>query len=250
MAAGLHQGFARLPGAGYEAIHPELKGVNPEDCPDIHKMAILADVAPYSWEYNQVCPSCLRQKTSHAGAPDRSFAHDQRRASCQLSRICNEAKFFVLPHTKNFTRGRTKAGSLIPVPCFTARGSFSNSVPDFKPAQWVNPRNPLRSGLPFIRWVPDRDWVRSGSSYRPFPGHNACSAVFQRHEMTGSDSLDQSLYRSFDLSGASIPPKRPLRRGASAQNSPILSPVYSHNSNRRRGCSFLDGGAGEGIFPT
>jgi hypothetical protein len=23
------QGFARLPGAGYEAIHPELKGLNP-----------------------------------------------------------------------------------------------------------------------------------------------------------------------------------------------------------------------------
>jgi hypothetical protein len=46
------QGFARLPGAGYEAIHPELNGVNPEDYPDIHKMAILADVAPYSQEYN------------------------------------------------------------------------------------------------------------------------------------------------------------------------------------------------------
>ena len=47
------QGFARLPGAGYEALHPELKDVNPEDYPDINKMAILADVAPYSREYNQ-----------------------------------------------------------------------------------------------------------------------------------------------------------------------------------------------------
>jgi hypothetical protein len=46
------QGFARLPGAGYEAIHSELKNVNPEDYPDIHKMAILADVAPYSREYH------------------------------------------------------------------------------------------------------------------------------------------------------------------------------------------------------
>ena len=46
------QGFARLPGAGYEAIHPELKDVNPEDYPDIHKLSILADVAPYSREYN------------------------------------------------------------------------------------------------------------------------------------------------------------------------------------------------------
>jgi hypothetical protein len=46
------QGFARLPGAGYAALHPELEGVNPEDYPDITKMAILADVAPYSREYN------------------------------------------------------------------------------------------------------------------------------------------------------------------------------------------------------
>jgi len=47
------QGFARLPGAGYEAIHPELEGVDPEDYPDITKLRILADVAPYSREYQR-----------------------------------------------------------------------------------------------------------------------------------------------------------------------------------------------------
>jgi hypothetical protein len=62
------QGFARLPDAGYEALHPELKDQNPEDYPDIHKMAILADVAPYSREY-QVFPSCLTQK-SFTRAPE------------------------------------------------------------------------------------------------------------------------------------------------------------------------------------
>jgi hypothetical protein len=46
------QGFARLPGAGYAALHPELKDVDTEDYPEINKMAILADVAPYSREYN------------------------------------------------------------------------------------------------------------------------------------------------------------------------------------------------------
>jgi hypothetical protein len=46
------EGYARLPGAGYEALHPELQGLNPEDYPDIHKMSILADVAPYSREYH------------------------------------------------------------------------------------------------------------------------------------------------------------------------------------------------------
>jgi hypothetical protein len=46
------EGYARLPGAGYEALHPDVEGLDPEDYPDIHKMAILADVAPYSREYH------------------------------------------------------------------------------------------------------------------------------------------------------------------------------------------------------
>jgi hypothetical protein len=53
-------GYARLPGPGYEALHPELKGLKPEDYPDIHKLAILADVAPYSREYN-----IFRQKVNN-----------------------------------------------------------------------------------------------------------------------------------------------------------------------------------------
>ena len=48
----IDDGYARLPGAGYEALHPELKGVAPEDYPDIHRLRILSDVAPYSREYN------------------------------------------------------------------------------------------------------------------------------------------------------------------------------------------------------
>jgi hypothetical protein len=52
-------------GAGYEAIDPELKGLDPEDYPDIHKMAILADVAPYSREFHT-----YRQKVGSAAAND------------------------------------------------------------------------------------------------------------------------------------------------------------------------------------
>ena len=44
-------GEVRLPGSGYAAIHPELKGVNPESYPDIFKYSILADVAPHSREF-------------------------------------------------------------------------------------------------------------------------------------------------------------------------------------------------------
>ncbi len=49
----LDEGYARLPGKGYEALHPELEGLNPEDYPDIAKMRILGDVAPYSREYQK-----------------------------------------------------------------------------------------------------------------------------------------------------------------------------------------------------
>jgi hypothetical protein len=44
-------GEYRMPGEGYAQLHPELKGVDPEDYPNIHKMIILGDVAPWSEEY-------------------------------------------------------------------------------------------------------------------------------------------------------------------------------------------------------
>ena len=65
---GIDDGYARLPGAGYEALHPELKGLNPEDYPDIHKLRILADVAPYSREYNT-----FRQKVASEARSDTSL---------------------------------------------------------------------------------------------------------------------------------------------------------------------------------
>lgn len=57
----MDDGYARLPGAGYEALHPELKGIRPEDYPDIYKMSILADIAPYSREYNTARQRVLDQ---------------------------------------------------------------------------------------------------------------------------------------------------------------------------------------------
>ena len=59
----LDEGFARLPGAGYEALHPELKGLDPEDYPDIAKMRILGDVAPYSREYQKYAGKVHHQST-------------------------------------------------------------------------------------------------------------------------------------------------------------------------------------------
>jgi hypothetical protein len=47
--------------------------VNPEDYPDIHKLRILSDVAPYSREYNQGSQSCLTQKPSRTRQADTPF---------------------------------------------------------------------------------------------------------------------------------------------------------------------------------
>ena len=57
------EGYARLPGAGYAALHPELEGVDPEDYPDITKLSILGDVAPYSREYNRIRAIVVEKKT-------------------------------------------------------------------------------------------------------------------------------------------------------------------------------------------
>ena len=50
----IEEGIYRLPGSGYEARNPELKGIDPEDYPDIHKYRILADVAPFSKEFESI----------------------------------------------------------------------------------------------------------------------------------------------------------------------------------------------------
>lgn len=44
-------GYARLPGPGYAALHPELKGVAPENYPLANRYDILANVAYYSTEF-------------------------------------------------------------------------------------------------------------------------------------------------------------------------------------------------------
>lgn len=47
----INNGEERLPGKGYAALHPELKGINPEDYPLIYKYKILSDVAKGSREH-------------------------------------------------------------------------------------------------------------------------------------------------------------------------------------------------------
>ena len=113
------QGFARLPGSGYAALHPELKDVNPEDYPDIHKLAILADVAPYSREYNT-----FRQKVSgqihgnteleiEYGKILEHVLQDQVSPSCPTQNTLAHARpiRFTLPARAVFSVGRFSACS-------------------------------------------------------------------------------------------------------------------------------------------
>lgn len=52
--ASIPEGEIRLPGAGFAAMHPELKGVDPEDYPLIYKYKILGDVAPFTDAFGDV----------------------------------------------------------------------------------------------------------------------------------------------------------------------------------------------------
>jgi len=77
----------RQPGAGYEALHPELEGINPEDYPDIHKMAILADVAPYSTQSVTSGRRAIRFRRSARRPSVNAFRISwPRRSSRRLSR--------------------------------------------------------------------------------------------------------------------------------------------------------------------
>jgi len=59
-------GYARLPGKGYEALNPDVKGLDPEDYPDIHKYKILADIAPQSRETIRLRQKLMERKIGEA----------------------------------------------------------------------------------------------------------------------------------------------------------------------------------------
>lgn len=87
----VQMGFARLPGAGYEAVHPELKGLDPEKYPDIDKLRILGDVAPWSANFVNVSKRVAREaendtelKIEYEKILERT--EEMRRSTVQFSR--------------------------------------------------------------------------------------------------------------------------------------------------------------------
>lgn len=61
----IDEGDVRLPGKGYESIHPELQGLDSEDYPNIYKYKILSDVALGSREFYNA-----KRKEDYAAAED------------------------------------------------------------------------------------------------------------------------------------------------------------------------------------
>jgi hypothetical protein len=108
----IDDGYARLPGAGYEALYPELEGLDPEDYPDIHKLRILADVAPYSREYNT-----YRQKLASQARHDTSLQIEldkiiDRARQVKESSIKMDNQVFPSCRTTKTSRARARDGGL------------------------------------------------------------------------------------------------------------------------------------------
>lgn len=58
----------RLPGSGYAALHPEVKGIDPEKYPIAHKLKILGDVAMWSKEYRAMLKKAKEQMHTMSAA--------------------------------------------------------------------------------------------------------------------------------------------------------------------------------------
>ena len=66
------EGESRLPGEGYAALHPELKGVSPKDYPAIHRFAILGDIGAYTDKYKEALAQVREEsKYGQLSAEDR-----------------------------------------------------------------------------------------------------------------------------------------------------------------------------------
>ena len=75
-----HFGHSTVDNTTYTSLHPEVEGLNPEDYPDINKLGILADIAPYSREYNRIRAVVDKQAN---GNPELRAHYEIGRASCR-----------------------------------------------------------------------------------------------------------------------------------------------------------------------
>ena len=103
-------GFARLPGKAYEALNPELKGMDPEDYPDIHKYKILSDLSPKSRETLRLRNELMERRAAGLTTElenrileNASEAHRKRLASTRDFEYAKNA--IKIPVVSDITRG-------------------------------------------------------------------------------------------------------------------------------------------------
>ena len=191
------EGYARLPGAGYTALHPELEGVDPEDYPDITKLSILGDVAPYSREYNRI--RAIVEKQAH-GDPDLRAHYEQiveQVRQTKESTLQVDQRRFDAPVDQ--IEGTVKSASFKGVELNEYPGDQTRSLPRRttynSPAPARGPRSPPSLSLlrdPSLLSFPPGAHTPVGSRLRPFMTSVSLAPKFRR-----PDFPSLSLYRQF-----------------------------------------------------
>lgn len=166
------QGASRLPGAGFAALHPELKGVDPEAYPLLYKYQILADVAPFTPEFFNAQKQLYTQR--QAGQFTEREADWIDRIDSNRARVVNQFNPNYTPEgaielpgsglTSSLWRGARSAIRAVAAPA-------EYMVPmGFRPIQKLmgSDRDPIENyefnrmyGTPLAFWdKPMRDWFR------------------------------------------------------------------------------------------
>lgn len=150
------EGEYRLPGAGYAARYEDLKGLNPEDYPLIHKYKILADVAMESKEFRGVA----RQVESANLSEEDQRIYEETKAQLEDKR--QKRKFLYDEQYQGVFGKYTKAVASI------AQGNPLEQLTPFSPAHKFLPKtDPLQQyeemvfGKEFKQWQnPVDDFIK------------------------------------------------------------------------------------------
>ena len=62
--ADISEAEIRMPGSGFAALNPEVEGLDPEDYPLAYRLKILADIAPWSPEYDSTLKRAMASRDS------------------------------------------------------------------------------------------------------------------------------------------------------------------------------------------
>jgi hypothetical protein len=103
------EGEYRLPGKGFERVHPELKGVDPEKYPAWAKHEILADVAPYSKQYYQA-----RDEAALAAQKDAGLAAKYEAVEKEAEEQRRRGEFDKRSFTEKTDRVRGEVSEVLP----------------------------------------------------------------------------------------------------------------------------------------